>query len=66
LEKNFELLGKSVLKKDEYKKDEVCSQISKLNTYIKSLEQKLINGVKHNFRNIVGHSKEEIMPGVFA
>jgi acid phosphatase family membrane protein YuiD len=55
-----------VLKKDEYKKDEICRQISKLNTYIKSLEQKLINGVKHNFRNIVGHSKEEIMPGVFA
>jgi phage-related protein len=66
LEKNSELLGKSVLKKDEYKRDEICRQISKLNTYIKSLEQKLINGVKHNFRNIVGHSKEEIMPGVFA
>lgn len=32
---------------------------------IKTLEGKLINDAKLKFRNIVGHSKEEMQPGVF-
>ena len=38
----------------------------KISNVIKTLETKLINDAKLKFRNIVGHSKEEMLPGVFA
>lgn len=38
----------------------------KVSHIIKTLEGKLTQDAKHKFRNIVGHSKEEMLPGVFA